>query len=166
LQPQREYLSINTDSIGDLTLPTLPQTRPIFAPSSLQPRLLDLLSSVPRAEQALSGALTPLVIGLDAVRFGMAFHKDGNRFGQNTLDASGGIAGGLVGSLVGRVVGLPTGAMVGLGIGAAVAGPIGAFAGAEIGGALGSFAGSVALAYAGARVGEHLGDQLFETSQT
>ena len=84
----------------------------------------------------------PIGVAVDAVQVGRAYRADGNRVGDKTQRAIGGVAGGAAGALGGAKVGAAVGS-----IGGPVGTVVGGVVGAAVGGVIGSGAGEKAVGW-------------------
>lgn len=101
--------------------------------------------SVRRIGTALEGVgkvAKPIGIAVDAVQVGRAYRADGNRVGDQTQRAIGGVAGGAAGALGGAKVGAAVGSL-----GGPVGTVVGGVVGAAVGGVIGSGAGEKAVGW-------------------
>lgn len=85
----------------------------------------------------------PVGVVVDAVQVGRAYRADGNRVGDRTQRAIGGVAGGAAGALGGAKVGAVVGSF-----GGPVGTVVGGVVGAAIGGIVGSGVGEKAVGWA------------------
>jgi hypothetical protein len=101
--------------------------------------------SVRRVGTVLEGVgkvAKPIGIAVDAVQVGRAYRADGNRVGDQTQRAIGGVAGGAAGALGGAKIGAALGSF-----GGPVGTVVGGVAGAAVGGIVGSGAGEKAVGW-------------------
>lgn len=101
--------------------------------------------SVRRVGAVLEGVgkvARPVGVAVDAIQVGRAYRADGNRVGDNTQRAIGGVAGGAAGALGGAKMGAAVGSL-----GGPVGTVVGGVVGAAVGGVIGSGAGEKAVGW-------------------
>lgn len=99
-----------------------------------------LLRGAGQALEDVGKVARPIGVVVDAVQLGEAFHQDGNRIGENTVQAGANLAGGAAGAWAGAEIGASIGSIV-PGAGTVVGGIVGGV----VGGVIGSGAASKAV---------------------